>query len=57
MLFRENEVATLQMIVGSVFFAKVFVFTQIMKMILSVCAALIIINESSCYFVVYYCKN
>jgi len=56
MLFRENEVATLQMIVGSVFFAKLFVFTQIIKTILSVCAALII-NESSCYFVVYYCKN
>ena len=35
---------------GSVFFAMVFILTKI-KMIMSVCAALITINDNSCYFI------
>jgi len=35
-----------------VFFAMIFTFTQKIKMILSVCAALITIDDNSCYFIV-----
>jgi len=39
---------------GSAFFTIVFIFTQKIKIILSVCAALITINDNSCYFIIYF---